>query len=61
MAVRQLARIHKCAHKIEVSNVLKSMRTHGILVHAHRDVIATLAGAGIPEEELVAVYTLIYG
>lgn len=61
VSIRQLARIHKCAHKTSVANILKSMRTHGILVYTHREIHIGLAGAGIPEEELTAVYTLIYG
>lgn len=54
-AIRGLARIHRCAHTIEISHAVKVART-GNIPMATKFAI----DAGIPAEELKSVETLIF-
>lgn len=54
-AIRGLARIHRCAHTLQISHALKVARTGNIKMATQFAV-----EAGIPAEELKSVETLIF-
>lgn len=64
-SIRGLARIHRCAHTLTFSQAVKLARPlHLSLHHANQAAIASMRScieAGIPEEELVAIRTLLFG
>lgn len=64
-SIRGLARQHGVAHRSEVSQAVKDLRMVTskpvILDIIVRSSTFTLIDAGIPEDELIAVRTLIFG
>lgn len=55
-AIRGLARQHRCAHKLELSHAIRVARTGNVPMATQ-----FAMQAGIPNEELVALSTLIFG
>jgi hypothetical protein len=57
-AIRQLSRIHKCSHTAAIANAIKFARVEPVGATTSFKICVQ---AGIPEAELVAVMTLIFG
>lgn len=63
-SIRGLARQHGVAHRTEIGRVVKDLRmarTPPVLEMLVRSSVFTCIDAGIPEDELIAVRTLIFG
>lgn len=64
-SIRGLARIHRCAHTLAFSRAVKDARPLVFTLQRARESVAAsmreCVNAGIPEEELVSIRTLLFG
>lgn len=65
LAIRNLARIHKVAHRVYINDAVKEVRKPVTLnwtpMKRVDESFRMAVTGGIPEEELLAVRTLIFG
>lgn len=57
ISIRKLARANGCAHTLAVNHAIKFART----APQSNAVITACVEAGIPEDQLIAIHTLIFG